>query len=199
MVSCSYVLQTPQTVEALHSAQESTHQRHHRCGGQGGSPSRYQSAVPGHPDQSSQVRGTSGELLDAEQKLQCLEQHFRPIFQAADVHLVPSSCPPTLLTEDELVQQLSQTKCYKAVSATSLPAMLVKALAPSLGGWLHRFLHEHWRTAPCIPPEWKNASLALLHKRPVVTPGDLRPIALTCGIGKAVLGGYVQRLKQCAQ
>ena len=33
--------------------------------------------------------------------------------------------------------------------------------------------------------------------RQVLSPGDLRPIALTCRIGKAVLGGYVQRMKQC--
>ena len=50
----------------------------------------------------------------------------------------PTSCSPILFTEDELVFQLSHTKGHKAVSMTSLP--VIKALAPALGSWLHRFL-----------------------------------------------------------
>ena len=134
-------------------------------------------------------RGNAGEPLLADQEIRYLEQHFAPIFQTQEAQQVPFTCAPVLLTEAEIVCQLARTKKYKAVAPSTIPALMIRALAPPLGEWLHRYLHQSWRTAPSIPQEWKDATLALLLKRLVLTPGDLRPIALTCGLGKAILGG----------
>lgn len=58
---------------------------------------------------------------------------------------------------------------------------------------IHRYLTDVWTAdRPTIPQEWKNATLTLLAKRTVNSLTDLRPIALTCGIGKAVLGALVK-------
>ena len=141
-------------------------------------------------------RGSVGEPMLAEQELHHMERHFAPIFQTSEAPTTTDTCTPVLLTEAELVFQLAQTKKYKAVAPSTIPALLIRALAPALGDWLHRYLQQSWRTAPCIPQMWKDATLALLPKRQVLTPGDLRPIALTCGLGKAVLGGYVRRIHQ---
>ena len=74
-------------------------------------------------------------------------------------------------------------------------SLFVKALSGSLAAWLHQFLVQIWTMKPQIPQEWKDAKLTLLPKRQVKQPTDLRPIALTDPVGKAILCGYTLRAK----
>lgn len=72
----------------------------------------------------------------------------------------------------------------------------MKTLAAPLASWLETYLRQNWICTPRVPQLWKDAHLALLAKRSVQPPADLRPNALTCSLGKAVLGAYKARAQE---
>ena len=96
-------------------------------------------------------------------------------------------------TQADLAHELRATKIDKAVAPGTLPPLIIKRFASQLASWLYRYLEITWHHhRPSIPAEWKDAVLTLLAKRTVTNPTDLRPIALTCGLGKTVLGALVK-------
>lgn len=156
------------------------------------SPGLYQAIRTLTPKQTRKTvrfRDDQGNLLSPVEELQLLEQYFQAIFQTERVALPFFHTHALVLTPEELERQLSELKENKAIAPNPLPTILVKNSAGSLAQWLHTFLATTWTTRPMIPQCWKDAKLTLL-------PTDLRPIALTDPVGKAVLGHYARKVKE---
>ena len=139
-------------------------------------------------------RGPQGQILAPDQELDWLCDHFHDLFGHED-QPCPLTCAPWLVSADEIAVQLSKTKIHKAVAPGTLPGNIIKSMAEPLARCLEAYLWSQWQSAPCVPACWKDAHLTLLAKNKVLTPADLRPIALTCGLGKALLGTYMQKAR----
>lgn len=151
--------------------------------------------TPKQARRAIRFQDSHGLLQDPQQELTCLQVHFTKIF---DVHSDPvmiPQCMPWIPSEADLCRQLRLTKSLKAVAPGALPGLVAKKLAPELATWLHAYLTTQWGPHSDVPQLWKDAFLTLLAKRTVQSPADLRPIALTCCLGKAVLGAYIEQAK----
>ena len=157
------------------------------------------SIAPKMPFKLIRLRGQHGEALTATAECDLLEAHFRSVFQSpdcpADVYMQPLQSMP--FTQSDLEAGLMKAAVTKAVAPGTLPNVLLRALAENLSQWLWPMLEELWMSSiPTIPQCWRDAWLCLLAKRNVKKPTDTRPIALTDGIGKVVLGILTKVLKQ---
>ena len=157
------------------------------------------SIAPKMPFKLIRLRGQHGEALTATAECDLLEAHFRSVFQSpdcpADVYMQPLQGMP--FTQSDLEAGLMKAAVTKAVAPGTLPNVLLRALAENLSQWLWPMLEELWMSSiPTIPQCWRDAWLCLLAKRNVKKPTDTRPIALTDGIGKVVLGILTKVLKQ---
>lgn len=154
------------------------------------------SLTPKQLRRSIRFRSQEGYILSPDQELGILQDHFQENFGAEDQH-PPSTGVPWKLTADVIEQQLRSISGQKAVAPGTLPSIVLKTLAQPLSQWLEAYLWSNWSQCPLIPQSWKDAhlSLSLLAKRKAQSPADLRPIALTCGLGKATLGAYIQQAR----
>ena len=150
------------------------------------------SLTPKQPRRQIRFR-QAGIAQTPQEELHALRAHFEAIFCASTSDLPTLQSMTMPFTQADLEHELRATKIDKAVASGTLPPLILKHFAPQLASWLYRYLEITWQhPCPSIPSEWKDAALTLLAKRPVTTPSDLRPIALTCGTGKAVLGALVK-------
>ena len=148
--------------------------------------------TPKQPRRQIRFRN-AGVAQDPQAELNALMAHFEAIFCATSSDVPPLTSLELPFTQEDLERELRATKIDKAVAPGTVPPLIIKHFASHLSHWLYRFLEVEWGSAhPTIPAAWKNASLSLLAKRTVHSPNDLRPIALTCGLGKAVLGTLVK-------
>ena len=135
----------------------------------------------------------AGLAQTPQEELNALRAHFEAIFRASTSEIPTLQAVTMPFTQADLEHELRATKIDKAVAPGTLPPLIIKHFAPQLASWLYRYLEITWQHhQPSIPSEWKDAVLILLAKRTVTNPTDLRPIALTCGLGKAVLGALVK-------
>lgn len=126
--------------------------------------------TPKQTRRSIRFRGPQGQLLDPDQELDCLCSHSQAIF-GTGMQEQPMKCAPWLPDRDDIYTQFRRTKPQKAVAPGTVCGIVIKELAEppgvlsrNLGNPLH---------------------LSLLAKRRVSSPADLRPIALTCGLGSS--------------
>ena len=148
--------------------------------------------TPKQPRRQIRFR-TAGVAQTPQVELEALMTHFEAIFCGTSSDVPPLTPLDLPFTQEDLEHELRATQIDKAVAPGTMPPLIIKHFAPHLSHWLYRFLEVEWGHAqPTIPATWKNASLTLLAKRTVHSPNDLRPIALTCGLGKAVLGTLVK-------
>ena len=148
--------------------------------------------TPKQPRRQIRFRNT-GTAQSPQEELNTLVSHFEAIFRATSSEFPPTEALIMPFTQDDLEHELRATKSLKAVAPGTMPPVLIKHFASGLAKWLYRYLEDAWQyDRPVIPATWKKAVLTLLAKRPVHCPNDLRPIALTCGLGKAVLGTLIK-------
>ena len=133
-------------------------------------------------------RSPTGGSNSPEDEIKILTDHFTETFTASTSEISQLAHTDFPLTVQDVAQQLRKFNAFKAVAPNTIPSVLLKALSQPIANWIVPLLHEQWGKQPMIPTSWKDAHLALLAKRSVHSPMDLRPIALTCGVGKAVLG-----------
>lgn len=124
-----------------------------------------------------------------------LQVDFTKIFDVPTDPVLTPTCSPWIPSANDLYHQLRKTKPLKAVAPGTLPGLVAKRLAPELASWPHTYLTMQWGTHCVVPQLWRDAFLTLLAKRTVMSPSGLRPIALTCCLGKAVLGAYIDLAK----
>ena len=136
----------------------------------------------------------AGMAQSPQDELDHLLAHFEAIFRATSSELPPLSPLDVPFSQGDLEGELRAIRIDKAVAPGTIPPLLLRHFACRFAQWTHRFLSATWnQSTPCIPSTWKDATLTLLAKRTVHTPNDLRPIALTCGLGKAVLGTVIKQ------
>ena len=153
------------------------------------------------PKQRSSVirlRGPAGRPMGGSEECQQFCPHFGGVYAAA---LPEPSAPSLILREmpfdlSELQYALEHASIHKAVGPEALPNIYLHAFAPALTEWLSRMWQSLRIDQPFqVPQSWKDAWLCLLAKRPVRTPADVRPIALTDSLGKLVLGLITTKLR----
>ena len=68
-------------------------------------------------------------------------------------------------------------------------------MSSTLAPWVYTLLETLWLQGPtlAIPADWKAAWITCVPKRTIRTPRDIRPIALQCPLGKAVLRTVVRQ------
>ena len=176
--------------------QEATQAYHHR------DPYRMFKVVrdlaPKTPYKPVHLRNEYGLAQDPSQELDAIAAFFADLcqggswsFQAPSIDSLPFSC-------EDLEHSLACTPSTKSVAPGSCPGVLVKSLAAQLAPWLFELLTEAWTKGPClfIPPTWRNAWVVCVPKRSIKAPKDIRPIALQCPIGKAILRTIVKRAQE---
>ena len=151
--------------------------------------------TPKQARRAIRFRDAQGLLQDPQQELTRLQVHFTKIFDVPTDPVLTPTCSPWIPSANDLYHQLRKTKPLKAVAPGTLPGLVAKRLAPELASWPHTYLTMQWGTHCVVPQLWRDAFLTLLAKRTVMSPSDLRPIALTCCLGKAVLGAYIDLAK----
>ena len=160
------------------------------------------SIAPKAPYKLIRLRGQNGAALTAPEECALLEAHFREVFQCqmqqTSLEGKPLACMP--FSKEALANAFAQASIHKAVAPGTLPNIVIRSLANELADWIWPHLDQLWTCqSPIIPQSWKDAWLCLIAKKNVRQPKDVRPIALTDGIGKTVLGLLTQELKHMIQ
>ena len=136
------------------------------------------------------LRSKHGLAQDPAQELTEITAFFRHLcdqsqwtFQAPPLDAMP-------FTPDDLEHALQCTPKTKSVAPNTSPGHVISGLASSLT--------KLWTQSQrlIVPHLWQDAWITCLPKRTVVSPKDLRPIALQCAIGKAVLRVIVRKAMQ---
>lgn len=152
--------------------------------------------TPKQPRRQIRFRA-AGIAQSPQEELQALELHFGAIFRATSSVFPELHAFELPFDQADLERELKAINHNKAVAPGTIPPLLLKHFATAMAQWTHRYLGTSWTSAhPVIPQEWKDATLTLLAKRRATSPSDLRPIALTCGLGKAVLGTVVKSVNR---
>ncbi|KAF2896608.1 hypothetical protein ILUMI_09568 [Ignelater luminosus] len=90
------------------------------------------------------------------------------------------------ITEEDVLQAISQIKGKKTPGEDGIHGVILKALAPTLADYLRR-LYGDCLTLGCYPVAWKMGKLVTILKSPDKDPADaksLRPITLLSELGK---------------
>ena len=155
------------------------------------------SLTPKQPFRLIRLQGHRGTAISAPEECRQLEGHFANVFMSKIQYMPPpmQSLETMPFTFDDLCNALAKAPPGKAVAPGTLPNLLIRSLAFELAEWLWGILHNLWiEGRPTIPQLWKDAWLSLLAKRAVRQPRDIRPIALTDGLGKIILGLLTTKL-----
>ena len=136
-----------------------------------------------------QLKGADGEMLTAEAEIDALHTYWDEVFNdGAQAH-------DTLLTEGisvaatEVLEVVSRLPMRKAAMPGRAPCAAWKLAAEDVAPHLHAYVQQAWAPGPvCVPLYLTEAWLHFMSKpgRTLRTPGDLRPLALQTGGGKAL-------------
>ena len=136
-----------------------------------------------------QLKGDDGGMLTAEAEIDALHTYWDGIFNdGAQAH-------DTLLTEDvfvaasEVLDVVAKLPMRKAAMPGRAPCAAWKLAAEDVAPHLHAYVQQAWAPGPVhVPLYLTEAWLHFMSKpgRTLRTPGDLRPLALQTGGGKAL-------------
>ena len=151
--------------------------------------------APRSPYKQVQLRNRSGLAQDPAEELQEIATFFANLCQGQGWTYSSKPLQNLPFTCEELETALVHTPATKSVAPNTCPGILLKAIASHLAPWLYQVLQHAWHSgAPLqIPSMWKNAWITCVPKRSIRTPRDIRPIALQCPIGKAVLRTIIRK------
>ncbi|CAE7357022.1 RTase, partial [Symbiodinium sp. KB8] len=136
-----------------------------------------------------QLKGEDGGMLTAEAEIDALHTYWDGIFNdGAQAH-------DTLLTEGvfvaapEVLEVVARLPMRKAAMPGRAPCAAWKLAAEDVAPHLHAYVQQAWAPGPVhVPLYLTEAWLHFMSKpgRTLRTPGDLRPLALQTGGGKAL-------------
>ena len=146
--------------------------------------------APKAPYQTVHLRNSYGLAQDPSQELEAIVHFLHTLCDGplwSPVTTEALTCMP--FTVRELESSLAMTPGNKSVAPGTCPGILVKSLATYIAPWLFSLLTQLWlgSQTPSVPLQWKAAWITCVPKRCIRSPKDIRPIALQCAIGKAVL------------
>ena len=108
---------------------------------------------------------------------------------------------PVPFTVGALAGALRRIPTTKAVAPNCAPGLIWNSLADLIAPLLHAIITKWWsQKTPWIPASWRSGWLQLIPKpnKPPTRPNNLRPLALQCPLGKAVMGLLIQTASQQA-
>ncbi|CAE7494426.1 Pol, partial [Symbiodinium sp. KB8] len=151
-----------------------------------------------------QLKGEHGEMLTAEAEIDTLHAYWDSIFNdGAQAH---DSClaEGIQVTAQEVLEVVARLPMRKAAMPGRAPCAAWKLAAEDVAPHLHAYVQQAWAPGPVsVPLYLTEAWLHFMSKpgRTLRTPGDLRPLALQTGGGKALsrllknqLTPYAERL-----
>ncbi|OLQ04150.1 hypothetical protein AK812_SmicGene12812 [Symbiodinium microadriaticum] len=136
-----------------------------------------------------QLKGEHGEMLTAEAEIDTLHAYWDSIFNdGAQAH---DSCLAAgiQVTAQEVLEVVAKLPMRKAAMPGRAPCAAWKLAAEDVAPHLHAYVQQAWVPGPVsVPLYLTEAWLHFMSKpgRTLRTPGDLRPLALQTGGGKAL-------------
>ena len=157
--------------------------------------------APKTPYQTVHLRSKAGLAQDPEQELQEIANFLAELCRGQEYAPPTGTLDEMPFTCQELEHALRCTPSTKSVAPDSCPGILVKHTADEYAPWLFEALKQMWlcNESIKIPHRWKAAWVICIPKRHISTPRDIRPIALQCPIGKAVLRAIVRKAQEFAR
>ena len=143
-----------------------------------------------------QLRSDSGALMTSSEERSMLVAYVREMWKGPP--LEPTTCgaaPGVPFTVQDLALALRKIPSMKATAAPCAPGIIWNSLSDTIAPVLHAILTQWWNSnPPWIPKTWRTGWLQLIPEpsKPPTRPQNLRPLALQCPIGKAVLGILIQ-------
>ena len=151
---------------------------------------------PKTPKRRLQLRNELGHLITPSEERGMLVAFVRDTWKGEPLPM-PTPGPPTGVpfTIQDLVAALKLIPTGKAVVAPCAPGPTWNSTADLIAPVLHAILTRWWNyDTPWIPFSWRSGWLQLIPKpnKPPVRPANLRPLAMMCPLGKAVMGLLIQ-------
>ena len=158
--------------------------------------------APKTPRRSMQLRSEQGALMTPHEERKMLIDFVSETWRGVPLTPLHTDRPLAVpFTIDALAAALSRIPTAKAAAPPCAPGMIWNSLADQLAPILHALLTKWWsQSTPWIPMSWRSGWLQLIPKpnKPPVRPHNLRPLALQCPLGKAVMGLLIQLASQQA-
>ena len=147
---------------------------------------------PKNQHRKMQLRSDDGRLLTPIEEHAKLVSFVRETWAGTPLSLPHQDDPPGVPFDvHALTAALRLIPATKAVAPDCAPGMIWSGLAEDLAQPLYDLLHDWWnQSPPIIPSHWRTGWLVLIPKpaKPPCRPQNLRPLALQCPLGKAVIG-----------
>jgi len=151
---------------------------------------------PKVPRRRMQLRNNHGALMTISEERSLLISFVQTTWAGTPMPAFTCDEPPGVPFDvGELAAALSRIPSCKAVAPPCAPGIVWNSLANTIAPLLHAILTQWWGTCqPWIPEQWRSGWLQLIPKptKPPVQPCNLRPLAMQCPLGKAVLGLLIQ-------
>ena len=160
--------------------------------------------APKTPKRRMQLRNDQGALMTIPEERSLLIAFVRQTWYGQPMTLRRRPCPSppgVPFSVQELAQALRGIPTIKAVAPPCAPGCIWNSHADDIAPVLHEILTQWWSSNdPWIPAMWRSGWLQLIPKpnKPPTKPQNLRPLAIQCPLGKAVLGLLVKKAAQQA-
>ena len=147
---------------------------------------------PKQPRKRIQLRTANGHIATPAESAEILTRYVSELWAGpSKIGVQFSDAPGVPFTLEQLIQALSRIPVCKATAPPFAPGAVWRTVATELAPWLYSQLQLWWSSPdPYIPKDWKDGWLVMIPKpqKPPVTPGNLRPLAMQCPIGKCIMG-----------
>ena len=144
-----------------------------------------------------QLRREDGTLMTSSEERSLLVEFVRTTWRGPPMEpMICQAAPGVPFTVSELSEALRMIPSQKATAAPCAPGIVWNSLAEIIAPVLHATLTKWWgQNPPWIPRQWRAGWLQLIPKpsKPPTRPQNLRPLALQCPVGKAILGLLIQK------
>ena len=148
--------------------------------------------APRIPRRRMQLRNSQGSLMTVSEERSMLVAFVRSTWTGDPIPTSACTTPPGVpFTISELCEALRMIPTGKAVAQPCAPGLIWNSLSEAIAPALYGLLTKWWGTCnPWIPRMWRSGWLQLIPKpnKPPTKPSNLRPLAIQCPLGKAVLG-----------
>ena len=148
--------------------------------------------APKQPKRRIQLRNSQGQIATPVEELAIITQYVTEIWAGPALpDFYPHVTPGIPFGVLDVLRALQGIPISKAVAAPCSPGVIWKAHAELVAPGLFSWLQFWWNSpTPYIPPSWKHGWISFLAKpqKAPIHPSVLRPIALQCPLGKAILG-----------
>lgn len=150
-----------------------------------------------------QLRRDDGTLMTSCEERSLLVAYVRETWRGPTLTAMTNTHAPGVpFTVETLARALMLIPSQKATAAPCAPGIVWNSLAATLAPSLHAALACWWgHNPPWIPLQWRSGWLQLIPKpnKPPTRLQNLRPLALQCPVGKAILGILIQLASQQAE